>query len=129
MQLFRGSNREAHVERRVAARFRVDCPAKLVMPSGDRSGRMADLSEGGACLHLSDPPRAGMTVLLQWGTYEFFCNVVWIKEDACGLSFEKPIPLAVVRETTGRIDEPAGQAADFGRIPLGNKRSARLRSF
>lgn len=114
-----------HVERRAYERFRIDLPARLRMPSGDRAGRLADISDGGARLHLNDPPRAGVSALLQWGSHEFFCKIAWARDDSCGLTFERPIPHAVVIETTGGHEAPRGPAATPGNIPLGKKRSRR----
>jgi hypothetical protein len=95
------------------------------MPSGDRQGQLADLSESGACVELSNPPPVGALAMLKWGPHESFCTVVWAKASACGVTFEKPISQSVVFETISENVEAIALAADPTRIPLGQKRSKR----
>ncbi|MCB2060666.1 MAG: PilZ domain-containing protein [Novosphingobium sp.] len=125
MDFYRGDDGILHDERRATVRARVDCVAQLRMTSGDRSGQLVDISEGGARLYIDNPPRAGTSGLLQWKSFESFCSIAWAREDACGLAFEKPIPYSVVLDTIGRNEEANKPAADHSKIPLGNRRSRR----
>jgi len=122
MTFFRGDDGVLHDERRATVRTRVDCSALLRTTSGDRSGQLVDISEGGARLYLDNPPQAGTSGLLQWKSFESFCSVAWARSDACGLAFETPIPYAMVLDTIGRTDETAKPTADHSKIPLGAKR-------
>jgi hypothetical protein len=83
-----------------------------------------DLSETGARVSLDNPPQAGESALLKWGTEKVMCSVVWVDRDMCGLSFDHPIDPAVV-ESSGRmigiLEQPI---AAVGNIPVGRKRSA-----
>lgn len=121
--LFVGDDGVIRKERRTALRSRCDCLAQLQLPSGDRDGQLTNISVSGACLQLSNPPRAGITVLLKWKSYEYFCNVAWATDSACGLKFERPIPRSVICETTGQVGESRGISADPSNIPLGMKRT------
>ncbi|MEZ5679700.1 MAG: PilZ domain-containing protein [Erythrobacter sp.] len=125
MALFRRNAAVAQPERRAARRYAVDCPARLKMLGGDRMGRLSDLSEAGARLDTPNPPVEGVSGLLEWCGHEHFCKVVWVNDNSCGLIFERPIPLAIVEETSQTVDAPSGPVANFGNIPLGQKRSRR----
>ena len=111
-------------ERRAAGRARTDCPARLRTPSGDWHGRLWDLSEAGARVHVDNPPAQGMTCLIGWAANELFCRVVWAADDMCGVQFEQPIPHSVVLETLGESEPeaPSGPAASVGNIPIGRRR-------
>ena len=125
MALFRRNAAVAQPERRAARRYAVDCPARLKMLGGDRLGRLSDLSEAGARLDTPNPPVEGVSGLLEWGGHEHFCKVVWVNDNSCGLVFERPIPLAIVEQASQTVDAPSGPVANFGKIPLGQKRSRR----
>ena len=119
---FKGRDGAVHVDRRASVRSRVDCSVQLRMPGGDRLGRLIDISEKGARLQLDNPPRAGVTAMLQWGAHEIFCEVAWANEGACGVFFERPLLREVLIETTGAGDESAMPVADPKQIPIGKKR-------
>lgn len=119
---FKGKDGAVHVDRRAAVRSRVDCPVQLRMPSGDRMGRLIDISERGARLQLENPPREGASAMLQWGSQEVFCEVAWANEGACGVFFERPLLPEILIETTGAGDESAVPVADPKQIPIGKKR-------
>ncbi len=95
------------------------------MPGGDRPGRLSDLSEAGARFESQVSPVEGASVLLVWADQEHFCKAVWVKGHSCGLVFERPIPLSVVEHTVEYVDVQSGPVANFGNIPLGQKRSRR----
>lgn len=125
MGLFRKNQAVQPRERRTATRHNVDCPATLKMLGGDREGRLSDLSEAGARLETANPPAEGVSGLLSWNGHEHFGKIVWANERSCGIVFERPIPLSVVEETVETLEIPTGPVANFGNIPLGQKRSRR----
>ena len=125
MGLFRKNQVVQPKERRTSARYSVDCAATLKMLGGDRKGRLSDLSEAGARLETADPPTEGVSGLLSWNGHEHFGKIVWANEKSCGIVFERPIPLAVVEETIETVEAPTGPVANFGNIPLGQRRSRR----
>ncbi|MDG6079662.1 PilZ domain-containing protein [Erythrobacter litoralis] len=114
-------------ERRMAKRRSVDCPARLKMLGGDKHGRLTDLSEAGARFDTTDPPCEGVSGLLEWNNHEYFGKIVWANEHGCGVVFERPIPHSVVDKTVGAAaaDPPQGPVANFGKIPMGQKRGRR----
>lgn len=117
---------DSPVERRSVRRRVVDCEARLRTASGDRMGRLTDLSETGARFEAECPPPAGTSVMLSWGNHEFFGQVMWTKEASCGLLFERAIASWVVEDTAHAVEESSAPVANFGRIPLGEKRSRRF---
>jgi len=126
MGFYRGDDGKVRAERRAAARARIDSPAFLRLPTSDRHGRMSDISEGGARLKMADPPQKGTSAFLCWGTHEHFCKVIWATEEACGISFDRPIPVVLIEEISGQAVETGGPVANPGKIPLGRKRSRPL---
>lgn len=113
-------------DRRIARRYLVDCPARMVMAGGDREGRLSDLSEHGARLDTAQPPAAGATGFLRWGNEEHYCKVIWSSDGRCGLRFDRPIALAVVEAACSHVEVSLKPIAAVGRIPLGQRRSRRL---
>lgn len=109
-------------DRRVARRYLVDCPARMVMSGGDRDGRLSDLSEHGARLEAEQPPLVGTTGFLRWNGEEHYCKVIWSGEGRCGLRFERPIAQAVVEATCSHMEVTLKPVAALGRIPLGQRR-------
>lgn len=125
-----GSNEAEDTETRIAGResvrLRVDFPALLRMPSGDRSGRLTHIYEDGARLEFSDPPPVGAPALLKWGLYEYFCDVSWADSSSCGVTFEKAISRTVIFEMAGKNEQTHGRSADPTKIDQGQKRATRL---
>ena len=117
----------APIERRLVGRARTDCAARLQTPGGDWHGRLWDLSETGARIHVAHPPAEGVLALLKWHHHEVFCRVVWSADDMCGVQFERRLSDDVVAETLGETPVDRGPAASVGSIPVGQRRS-RLRS-
>lgn len=98
---FQATDGARQVDRRLAERTRVNYPTRLQTPGGTRSVRLTDLSLTGARLVLSDPPKAGLTALIQLGAKEMFCRIAWSGDNCCGLEFEKPLPNELVAAITG----------------------------
>ena len=126
MALFQRKHTVAQVERRVARRHAVDCAARLQLLGGERAGRLSDLSVEGARLETTDPPASGISGLLAWGEEEYWCKVVWSRETSCGLVFERTISQSIVDATAGTAEVETGPAADFSKIPLGERRGRRM---
>lgn len=125
LALFQKKQVASESERRAVKRYSVDCPARLKMLGGDREGRLSDLSERGARLETRSPPNEGVSGLLAWGGQEHFCKVIWANDGSCGLLFEQPIPLSVVEQSVEALEVQTGPVANFGNIPIGQKRSRR----
>lgn len=126
LAFFNVKTAEVQPDRRVARRYVVDCPARLVMSGGDRDGRLTDLSEHGARLETASPPPAGTTGFLRWEGEEHYCAVVWTGEGRCGIKFERPIAHGLVETTCSHVEVTLRPVATVGRIPLGQRRSGRL---
>nr|WP_166178635.1 PilZ domain-containing protein [Altererythrobacter segetis] len=112
------------IERRAARRTRATCAASLRTLTSESFGHLWDLSETGARVSLDNPPEAGATALLKWGSEKVMCSVVWTERDMCGLEFDHPVDPAVVEASTrmfGIVEQPV---ATVGNIPVGRKRSA-----
>ncbi|WAT18235.1 PilZ domain-containing protein [Aurantiacibacter sp. MUD11] len=96
MKLFTRAKPDPFPERRTGPRTRVDCLATMLMPSGDRPGRLFDISTTGARFTTECPPAKGVSAILDWSMYEAYCMVVWSKPGMCGVEFDKPIPQKVI---------------------------------
>lgn len=100
------TNPEPMPDRRSAQRIRVNCLATLVMPSGDRPGRLFDISAKGARLATDIPPAPGCAGLLDWSVHEAFCRVSWSKPGMCGLEFDEPLSPRALEATLAAAQEP-----------------------
>jgi len=126
MSLFEAKIQAMQAERRRTARFAVDCAMRFRMISGHRDGQLANISEMGAKLSLTNPPREGVTGWLTFAGHEAFCRVIWCTNDACGVEFERPLPQSVLIAIAGEQAKQNGPVADAGNIPMGRKRGGRL---
>ncbi|MFB0611302.1 PilZ domain-containing protein [Aurantiacibacter poecillastricola] len=107
-------------DRRSIARVRVDCVAMLIMPSGNRAGRLFDISTHGARFVTQDPPARDVSAILEWHSHDAYCHIIWTKPGMCGVEFDRPIPAKVVDDLAGAA--PAGprlvqRMADDGTDP------------
>ena len=127
MGIFRREDGALRMDRRAKPRLRVDCEARLLMASGDWPGMLVNLSEDGAQLEMANPPRQGLSALLNWGEHEYYGKIAWVKGMSFGFTFERPISSVVVLDTVAqdREEEPSGPVANPGNIPLGRKRIRR----
>ncbi len=98
MKLFARTKAVQAPERRSAPRTRVDCLATMILPSGNRPGRLFDISIHGARFITEDPPAKGVGVILDWTMHEAYCQVLWTKPGMCGVQFDRPLPNRVVEE-------------------------------
>lgn len=87
--------------RRAFPRLQLGISAQLETLEGRQRVRLMDLSQGGAHIVLSQPGeiKEGM---LTWIRFETFGIVVWEDGKHLGLTFDKPLPLAVLVETRKR---------------------------
>lgn len=121
---YNGKDGEQHVERRIAARAAVNCPAQLETPGGTRNAMLCDLSETGARVEVRDPPKAGIVALIRIGPREVFCRIAWSGDGCCGVSFEQPLPRDLVAAITGRgpgLAAPAPAIHPVAPTPLRRK--------
>lgn len=98
MKLFARTKPVSAPERRSGPRTRVDCLATMLMRSGNRSGRLFDISTTGARLTTQDPPAKGVSAILDWSLHEAYCHVIWTKPGMCGVEFDRPLPQRVLDE-------------------------------
>lgn len=96
MKLFTRAKPDPFPERRIEPRTRVDHPASMLMPSGERPGRLHDISATGARFATENPPAKGVSAILDWKMHEVYCMVVWTKPGMCGVEFDKPIAQKVI---------------------------------
>ncbi len=106
MKLFARAKTADIPERRGGPRTRVDCIATLLMPSGDRPGRLFDISATGARLATQVPPSPGSAGILDWSVHEAFCKVTWSKPGMCGIVFDRPLSAEALQKTIEKA--PAG---------------------
>lgn len=118
---YEGSDGALHVERRVAARANVDFPAQLKTPGGTRNVTLADVSQTGAKVMVSDPPKVGIVALIQIGPREMFCRIAWSRDGCCGVAFEKPLPRELVVAITGNAGGQIVALAQPASAPLRRK--------
>lgn len=106
MKLFARTKPTPVNELRTVPRTRVDCLATLLLPSGDRPGRLFDISTDGARFVTDAPPAVGVSAILDWTMYEVYCTVIWVKPGMCGVRFDRAIPARVVEDLVAAA--PAG---------------------
>ena len=109
-------------ERRANERSRVSCAARLRTSYSNWVGHLWDISITGARFQVENPPKSGVTALLEWEPAEAMCKVVWSMGDVCGLQFERPLKQSVVDRCTSK-EEATGPVASVGNIPLGKRRT------
>ena len=126
MGMFRPEIGPLLIERRRRRRSRATCAASIETPAGEIFGQLWDLSETGARVQTADPPGEGTAALLKWASERVACQVIWARDDMCGLGFENPIDRDIVSATTRVIGGPEQPAASVSNIPVGRKRSAGL---
>ena len=116
----------AATERREAEREDVACQVVLHTSYARMRGMLTDLATGGARFVAELVPPQGISALLEWDGRETLCRVVWSKDGACGLVFDRPISAHLVMQTAER--KVRTESAAMGKIPLGQRRSGTLGS-
>lgn len=70
---------------------------------------LRNLSSTGAMAEGADLPEAGRDIVLQAGSLDLFCRVVWSDGERCGLEFDEPIPHATVVALSRVLPDPAAE--------------------
>jgi len=126
MSLYEARLRAAQAERRRNVRFTIDIPVCFRTIAGDRPCHMANISDSGAKLETSAPPREGVTGWLVLGNEEIFCKVIWTSETACGVEFERTLGQDRLIGIAGEKVSQGGPIANAGNIQMGRRRGGRL---
>lgn len=84
--------------RRHSPRLNLGIDAELIGLNGRQTVTLQDLSATGAKLQLNQPDVISQG-FLRWMSLEAFGDVVWQKEDWCGMAFDRPIDPAWLYET------------------------------
>lgn len=85
--------------RRARSRLRVRLPVRVSTRTQTRTGVLADLSLTGARIATDAELKLGGEVLLEWGQFEAFGEVVWSRGQYCGISFFEMISNATLIAT------------------------------
>ncbi len=126
MSLLEARRNAVSAERRTAARFTVDIPAKWRTVGGDRDCTLANISVGGAKLNLATRPPEGVAGYVIFRAYELYCKVIWSDETHCGVEFERALTERALVAIAGEQARKLGPVAQAGKIQMGRKRSGRL---
>jgi PilZ domain len=79
--------------KRGLARVSTGLDATLVLPGRLARCRMTDISRTGCKVQVSEPVRAGVTVLVRIERVEEIGTVVWTNGTECGVKFGRPIAI------------------------------------
>ncbi|MEE4452463.1 PilZ domain-containing protein [Novosphingobium resinovorum] len=90
--------------RRGSSRLRVRLAARLVTRTETWNVVLCDLSRHGARVVTGRALAPGLEVILEWGGFDAFGEVVWCDGDRCGLAFVEPIEEAALIATRGLDD-------------------------
>lgn len=85
--------------RRESSRLRVRLAVRLVSRSGTQHAVLIDLSTRGAQVATNEPLRVGDELVLMWGGFEAFGDVVWSGPRHCGIALADPLPQSVLLGT------------------------------
>ncbi|RYD60457.1 MAG: PilZ domain-containing protein [Verrucomicrobiaceae bacterium] len=77
--------------RRGQSRLKARLAARVIAVSGSQRAVMNDLSLTGARLSLNEPIKSGQCVVIQWGNFEAFGDVVWSEGNQIGVQFDATI--------------------------------------
>jgi hypothetical protein len=77
--------------RRGRSRLKARLAARVICVSGSQRAVLNDISLTGAKLALNRPIKAGECVVLQWGDFEAFGDVVWSSDNQIGVQFDAAI--------------------------------------
>ena len=89
-------------QRRSQQRVQAEPPVMVITVASRFTGIMQDISVSGARITLREkPPREGRDLLLRWGQYEAFGQVVWTMGMTLGMAFHQRIPKHYISDTIG----------------------------
>jgi hypothetical protein len=77
--------------RRGRSRLKARLAARVICVSGSQRAVLNDISLTGARLTLTQPVKAGECIVLQWGNFEAFGDVVWSSQNQIGVKFDATI--------------------------------------
>lgn len=104
------------VGRRVNSRARIYAPASFTLLDGAFACLLEDLSFTGARIAINHAPRPASSGILACGPLDVFCSVVWSLDQKCGLQFEEPVDLDMIRDTMNFAENyPAQERRAFER--------------
>lgn len=116
---------DAELIRRRHVRLRLGIPARFQTLDGRIEVRLANLSQSGARVVLSNPMKVAEGVL-EWLDYDTFAVQVWQEGEEVGLEFDRALPREWLRATHAAApevvrEEEIGAARDFveGRANFG----------
>lgn len=72
--------------------------ASMVTMNAYQFPELVDISANGAKLRGSPLPPKGTAGLLRAEALEILCRVVWSHDDECGVRFEEPLPMRLLRQ-------------------------------
>lgn len=104
---------EAPLERgrRQRSRLRIRLPLRLITRTDTTRAILIDLSLEGAAIQCDPALPVGREVVLEWGGFEAFGEVVWSRGNRCGIAFIDPISPDVLL-TTREMDDAAHLPSD-----------------
>ena len=114
---------ETFADRRASRRVQATCPAILQTMTTLTNGSLSDISELGARFEALEPPGAGATALLRWGSHEAVGTIVWSEDHSCGVRFKQPLPPELVAETAALTGVREIPIASVGNITQGRRRA------
>ncbi|TCM17866.1 PilZ domain-containing protein [Novosphingobium sp. PhB165] len=97
--------------RRGRSRLRVRLTARVITRTQTKPAVLADLSLTGARIATEAELKPGAEVVLEWGRFEAFGEVVWCRGQYCGIAFFDMIPTATLIATRD-LDDKAHLPAD-----------------
>jgi PilZ domain len=89
---------------RAAPRLAAGLDAVLVLPERSAGCLLENISRKGCRLHLSEPPRIGVTVLVRVERIEALGTVAWVRGLSCGVSFATPLPVEAVERVRWAVE-------------------------
>ncbi len=81
-----------------AHRSTVSMSAAMTTMSAYHFPELTDISANGAKLRGSPLPPKGTVGLLRSGALEMLCRVVWSHDGECGVQFDEPLPMRLLRQ-------------------------------
>ena len=120
------------IERRRSTRMLIEIPVTLATASDLHKCHMTNISDAGAMLETPAPPNPGTPARLVMGDDVVQCQVVWARQQMCGIKFDHSLgadKLGSITSETGKAQSKAGGTAPSnGHSPYGRKRASLVAS-
>ena len=68
----------------------------LVLPDRSIACVVENLSRKGCRLHVEEPPRIGLTVVLRVEQVDALGYVIWVRGKKCGIAFDAAVPVEAI---------------------------------